>query len=80
MLRYLLLLALITSSAFATDASFQTDEDRTLQAIKASQTVRAEIVKDSKKREVASTNSNIIDETGELDAYLANAESELDQN
>jgi hypothetical protein len=79
MLRYLLLLVFIASSSFASDATFQSDADRTLKVINESKVVRAEIAKDSKKREVASMNSNVIDGTGELDAYLANAESELDQ-
>jgi|SaaInlStandDraft_2_1057019.scaffolds.fasta_scaffold395116_1 hypothetical protein len=80
MLRYLLLLAFIASSSFASDTNFQSETDRTLKVIKESKELRNEISKDSKKREVASTNSNIIEETGILDAYLANAESELEDN
>jgi hypothetical protein len=49
--------------------------------IKESQEVRAEIKKEeNNKRAVASINTNVSDETGELDAFLANAESELEEN
>lgn len=80
MLRYILLLAFIASSSFASDVNFQSDSDRTLKVIKESKELRNEIAKDSKKREVASMNTNIIEDTGELDAFLANAESELEEN
>ena len=74
MLRFLVLF-LLASTAFA-NSNFDADYERSMKVIKQSKETRAELT--TAKREVASTNSNIVEEAGTLEEFMEIAEHDLD--
>lgn len=76
MLRFLVLF-LLASTAFAnTNSNFDADYERSMKVINQSKATRAELT--TAKREVASTDSNIVEEAGTLEEFMETAEHDLD--
>lgn len=76
MLRFTVIFLLATSAFATTD--FDADYERSLQVIKQSKETRAELAKDINKREVASTDQNVIEGVGTLEEFMETAEHDLD--